>query len=698
MTGEPRRAVALAILCALAAIAGLAIVESPTPFPPGGDPGHLLALSHAITGEPTEGPLAYAPGLPAIFALLRIAIGDDPRALLVAIKALGLALFLAQAAGVAALAGALAPSGAERRAAAWGFGVACANPLAWFQILWGGYPQFLAVALACFALALLSRALRAERPFANAALAGALFAGVAAVHTYTTLFTAPAALALLLASARRSRAWRAPLAAGATAGGVAAALAVPLLPTYFRIATGVRGGGAESSYSGAFTEIGRSLSARWEIALVAGLLLLVAFVSARRSPWPLHARELAIAFAAGLATLLVATPPLLVARLADFLAVGAIAAAAARLAALAREQRDPRRAAVVLVAGLLALTAVDAAATHPRFAALDENDLDAMRAVADLPPGRVLVASPWPNADGWWLEGIAGRPALVGDLLKWYALDSEAERSVAARTLVAGLSLLDGGALRVVDASPATTHGAPALWVRDESEYYPLVEHDAALAFAIVEQGFRETAWGPAGHRNVTVEQDAGNGVLVTRGDSGPVRVERETRGTAEGVRLAWTFSVATGTVGELDLARVALVAPPGVVFHAAQREGDRAWIDAEFVWEGLHRRIEVRVDAPADWRFSFAPVGPYGAAVVTFAFEGTGLRALAFALDLAVAGIEPEPWKLVEERDLLAEWDVRYAYVRGPLASDRERFDGDPAFERVWSRGDVTLYRVVNA
>lgn len=696
------RALAVAsALVGLAAVTALALIEAATPFPPGGDPGHILALSHAFTGNPTEGDLAYAPALPLAFAGLRALFGDDATALLGAIKAFGLALFLAQASGVAALASALALPGSERRAAAWGFAAGCVNPLAWFQILWGGYPQFLAVACGAGGLALLARAARSERTRTRARLAataGALFALAAATHTYSAVFFAVAALALLVSRARLDRAWRAPLAAGATAGGVAAALALPALPTYLRIASDVRTGGGESSYLAALLDAGHAIRVRWEVALLAGLVVLVALAGARRRPWPRDASILLVSLGVGLAALFAVTPPLLVTRLADFLAVAVLAVVAARLAAIETGKEDPRRAAAVLLAGLFLVTALDVRDTHPRYATLDGNDVEAMRAVAELPPGRVLVASPWPNADGWWLEGLAGKPALIGDLLKWYALEAEAERSVAARTLVAGTAALDGGALVLVEGAPATTHGSPSLWVRDVAEFYPILEHDVALSAAVVRAGTRDVTWLPAGHRNVTLELDRDARALVTRGDAGPLRVERASRGTEAGVELDFRFDLAPGEPGEVARARIGLAAPPGVVFHRAFREDERLVIDAEFVWERLARRVIVDVDAPGAWRASFSPVGPYGASVVNVTFEGDGHRALEVAIDLSVEGARPREWTLVGERELLAAWDVKYAYVRGPLASDRARFDGDPAFELAWTRGDVALYRVVDA
>ena len=140
------------LIVAVAALL-LGVLLASSPFPPGADPGHMLALSYALEGEGPEGELGYAPALPALMLVVRRVADGDTSLLFLLVKALGLLCLLVEAGGLAAFAGAVA----GRSAAQWTFVLAAWNPNSWNQLLWGGYAQMLGVGLGACALALLAR-------------------------------------------------------------------------------------------------------------------------------------------------------------------------------------------------------------------------------------------------------------------------------------------------------------------------------------------------------------------------------------------------------------------------------------------------------------------------------------------------------------------------------------------------------------
>jgi hypothetical protein len=122
----------------------------------------------------------------------------------------------------------------------------------------------------------------------------------------------------------------------------------------------------------------------------------------------------------------------------------------------------------------------------PNYAPIDEHDVRAMRDQGREATGRTLIVSPHPNIDGWWFEGLTGRPALIGDHLRWYVLDGQRRRSIDARALAHASSFLDGGSLKIMNAPPSRV-----LWVMDNVEFYPLLRFTGKIQLEGSPNGFR---------------------------------------------------------------------------------------------------------------------------------------------------------------------------------------------------------------
>jgi hypothetical protein len=321
---------------------------------------------------------------------------------------------------------------------------------------------------------------------------------------------------------------------------------------------------------------------------------------------------------------------------------------------LARINRDlVPRSLVGAILVLIAVTSVTSYAAltrlYPSYAQLDAEVAAAMLDLGASSTGRVLVVSPTPNVDGWWFEGLTGRPALIGDRLKWYIFEAERKRSIAAQTLVQSRWVLDGGALKLLEFSAPKQRSVMTLRVNDDVEYYPLLQFHGGMEFF-------------------------------------------EARGQTDGIQLIWRRKPAAASAPSLLPVRIE--PPPGVIFRQLSRSGELLTVNCEFLYErfriaGLEQVVQIEVVASDGWRSSLT-----GNAIrFDVGAGGTPGKDETLELQVRVRGLQPSQWRVFSQEDLLSRWNVTHVYVRGNHGPEG-RFN-DTLFERLWKRGTVTAYQV---
>lgn len=649
----------------------LAALLAPLALPPGADPGQWLAMGRG--GELT-GPATAPPLVPAILRLLFEALPLG--AALVATKLLAVALFAA----VALASGFLAGEVAGPRARAWGFALAAANPLLALQVVIGAYPQLaaLALALAGFAFLLRFEEGGARRDLVFIAVALAL---VAVAHPYTTVLVAIAAAGLLAtALADRARARRVALALG-----LALVLALPMAAWHARLLGALKDYRATSpSTAGSVASALGHRFLEWPALFALAGVLLVGVVLAGRARDRVSAR-VGGALAAGAIAVFALAPFALTGRalLLGLVALGVVAAAG-----LARLPRRGALAVALVVALSAPVTLAGVALALPRHAPLGDDSLAAFDAIGR-GDGAVLVASPWANADAWWLAGIESRRVLPADAEVWLVTREAVERSVDAKTVLAGVDALASRDARVVDGGNASRAANPELWAWNAFEFAPLlrVPDDGVEIVARADDGGAD--WlAAAGSANATRVAP-----MHFRLDGGYWTMQRLTRAAGNAVTIEWTPAlVAPGAT--LATLRVPVLAGAGSRFAEVAIEGATARVLVEN--ELTRATTLVVLTATSRGGASLARTGEGLAVEAAASSEG----ALALAIELRVESVGASAtWAPTSAREILDRWSVTHVLARGENARLDARFERDPEFVRAFESGDdVRVWRRVAA
>ena len=406
----------------------------------------MLALSYALEGIGPEGELAYPPALPGLMLVVRRVADGDTSTLFWLVKAVALLCLLVEALGLAALAGTLA----GRAAASWTFVLAAWNPSSWNQVLWGGYAQMLAVGLGGLGLALLLQSRERLRW-----LAGVFFGAVVLTHPYSAVFFGVAFTSFVISR----RLWRA-----LPAVIVAVVVALPSVSAYSVLLGDLSFGRSGEAYAvGLFQALQNVVYHPAINVLMVCLLVLAIRTGARANHyvWP---------FLVACGLLVFVTPPIHVARAGAFAWHGAVLFMGISFALATASKL---RLAVLCLLPIVSYAELTTLIGD--FAPLRQRHASAMATLAKVAQGRTLVVSRTPNVDGWWYEGLTGKPALIGDDLRWSLLGVQQDRSVAAQTIVHATDLLDGGATRLLTLELPGEEPVSSFWIRD-TEYYPLVE------------------------------------------------------------------------------------------------------------------------------------------------------------------------------------------------------------------------------
>lgn len=653
--------------------------------PPGADPGHMLAQSLSLGTIGPEGPSTYAPALPFIGLLLRRWFADSVPGLMTALKVLGVLLLTVEALGLALL-GWRRGSGAT---AAWTLALAVTNPNSWNQLMWGGYAQFLGVGLGACGLALLPDALDARAPSnrPRLLLAGLLFGAVVLAHGYGALFFAVAASASVVLASMRARSFE-PVRRGAAVLVIATVAAAPSLAAHLRLVRASETTAAPllwrvEGYLVALADVAQGVHFHRPVnGAMAALLVLAVVLRRDRVPCQ-RFRDLWLSWLAGCTALLAVTPPMLLARVGLFgwhgvvLYQGAVLGAGSR-----RSQRAQLFSSAVMMATVTAaalLTWRDLAQPYPQFGALDGPTVAMMQDLGTRATGRVAVLSPSPEADGWWLEALTGRTALIGGHLKWHLRVDERARCVAAKRLGFSRRMLAGGSLDVLDEARPAEGCLLSLWANDGLEYFPLLK----LRPRFLEG--RSTEESNAGR---LLERDS-NAASLSESRSGACGVlHQDVRGNDGGALFSWRLEPRGGAACGLE---VQIGSPEGSrvrawhAFASAYR-ADTEFLYEPFRWRGLRRAAEVRVASAGPWRADV-----HGGVLRLTAAASDRPRDLL--LELRVPGLTPAGWRTLRDDELLAQWGVSHLWVRGSNAD--LRFAADSRFERVSGAGDVVVYRL---
>lgn len=409
-------------------------VVSPLAMPTGTDGGNWLALGRALGhGMPVPGGVVYPPLVPAL-ALLGEWLG----------RPVGMMKYVA-------ILSSLAPAaGCYLAARICGLRWRAALPCAFLAVAgsvgeaaaWGGYPQLLGLGLMAGALALLDRALRSWSPRA-ALLAGvALAASLSAnelVGAVVVLAAAILAAIHLLAFGGRPAAPGRILAVLA----LAATPALVLLPTYWTLLVAIhatsaaRPAFADSSLLDAVPFIYRDVPVFWYPVQVLAMAIPVVAVKRRGSgAWPLVAAILVAATVLFLGLHQV--------RFAYVLPLTGVLALAAWLDVLASSDvRRLRTASLVVAAVLVPLLAYQTGTgirlfeSQTRYYKVVPPDwVPALQFLRDdTDPGSLVAVGPDNRLDptGWWVQGLAERPALISSDPAWLSFPGERARTAQAR-------------------------------------------------------------------------------------------------------------------------------------------------------------------------------------------------------------------------------------------------------------------------
>ena len=248
---------------------------------------------------------------------------------------------------------------------------------------------------------------------------------------------------------------------------VAVLVALPSVPAYSHFLGDLSFGRTAEAYAISVAEVGQNIVFHPAINVLMGVLLALAIAARKQAlslMWP---------FLVACGVLLVVTPPFHVARAGFFAWHGAILFMGISFALAGASRSSKIVLAVVCLTPIVSFAELTTLLGD--YAPLEKRHADAMVTLARAVDGRALIVSPTPNVDGWWYEGLTGKPALIGDDLRWALLREQQERSVAAQTITHATLVQDGGPIRLLTLELPGAQTVTSLWVRDV-EFYPLVE------------------------------------------------------------------------------------------------------------------------------------------------------------------------------------------------------------------------------
>ncbi|MHB8633094.1 MAG: hypothetical protein ACYDBQ_03875 [Thermoplasmatota archaeon] len=639
-----------------AAAAGLVLAVAfallvPYVFPSGGDPGHMIAV-----GRGTVSRESYAPLVPLLLAL--VAAGGPFALTSFLVKLFAIASLAFAAAGTAYLTRCLTDHPIAPR---WAFLVAALNPMALYEVLWGGLAQFWGMGFALFAVA---HALQWRTGAVHRVAAAACAVATLYAHAYMATFLAAAGLTVLLFQ----RPWREDRQQAVLLAAGAAAACVPALVVQVHVAGELRRAVEppallSTSYMPGVLKLLEARSAVAAAALV--VLLLAAAALARGLPAGVRRERLfawSAGFGAGFLLLLLVTPASLAGR--AFYILPALFIPWTSIA-LTKPRRALQAATWVAVA-LLAGSSLQAyAADRSFFDPMGADSLAAFQALGKEHPQAVAVYSPFANVDGWWMEAVTRAPSVPTDLARLYTLSPEVEGMDSALVAAAGESALDLGA-GVLAASPARLLPAPlTLLARQGGNPIPVLTVLEEASTVTLANGTRIPLRAPGA---------AGAPLFGANG------AYRETWSSPDGV-VRRSALVQGGALG------ITYVIPGAAHLHLVFGPGWEGAFEAgtppTHVWDRDGSRTPLRLDPPPT-----LTGGLLGVEVPIV--DGTAAVTIRLPLPLTPAT------HVASAVETLARVHASALYIRALVPPVRERFDRDPAFTPLYRGGDVEAFGVV--
>lgn len=678
------------------------------PFPPGADSGHMLALSYTFEGTYVEGSLKYPPLLPFLmFLFYRISFGNIG-VIFTFIKIFGVALIFPLGTAFYLLSKQL---GKNQRAANFGFFLAVLNPLFVYEILWGGYAQFLGMTFAILSMFWLYKA---EEGSKYGGLACAFFAALTVwSHIYTSIFLC---IFLLVYSIVRIIKTDKKLAVLRNLGKIAVLIvlfSIPCFFSYWNILNDLK----TTPYPGSVWD-----SVKGEILVsnpVLGLELVVLVIIAI-SFYARHRRSLTkstevlstLAISGGLMFFL--TPAVSANRALYFLMIPAIILISVSLSKMRLSKRlssDVRNIAHsrkgMRIEGLVLCLVLLAASTSliqyflalGRFTPLGSNSLDAFKAIkgdSDV-NDKVLVTSYWPEFDSWWLEGITKCEALERGSVRWFILQSEVDRVILGKTLLFGTHVVDGGDLKLLDNSPYLTHyshiiltvsGAGALGI--------ITIADASTTVAvhpIANSSDEQVTMYPLSPGEPEIRSI--NSLFIKYAEKwGILEKTLLLDSNQDLASIKYSFKSDNSSINNVTLG---ISSYNEILFKDYQQNGKIFYITYKHEWEGITGSLKIEAKTSATVTGQFIKKNMNGSSHLSLTFTPQSLNGteLNVSIEVKIKGIDvstPTTYSIYEKLEVE---QIRYVYIRGESWL-KEKFEQDPCFKVFFEKGEVVVYKYI--
>jgi len=668
-------------------------------FPPGGDLGHMLALSYTFEGIHVEGTLKYAPILPFLFFLLyRISFGSFT-VLSALIKILSVTLLFVLGASFYLLSKQLSN---DRCAGNLAFFLAVLNPLFLYQILWGG-PQFLGMICALLTVFWL---LKIEEDSKQTVLACAFFAALTVgSHFHSAVFLAIYILVystIHVFTLNRKKVFLSRI--GATIA-LIVPLSMPFLPTYLRIINDFK---TMTYPTTAWDRIGSMmivthlpLSLELVIAVVVATLIYV-----KRYRDLNRLTEVLLILAISSVAILIVTPPESSNRIFYFLTIPAILLLSTSFGKIIKQHDCSKRTIGIklLVIGLMVLMFFSSFSHYIHligyFSPLNDDVFEAFKEIEKDSKinERTIVLSQNPNFDGWWFEATAKRNALIDGSFMWYRLQSEIDRVIMARTLLYGTHIIDGGNLRLLNNSPDLANNTLLITTISGAGALNLITFDDALTNVIVypeSNSSNMLTVTPALAPRATTRM---NDTLLVEYEYDCVTIEKSLM--LDPVRDLAIIKYMLGTTNSslIQNATIGLTSYYGVMLQNFTKIGKTFHITYIHKQTGMTGQIDIEVETNATVKAEFLEENLPGKSCLFLTLKpfSTNATLLNATIKMKLEGIDvsiPTTYSIYEKFE---EEQIGYVYIRGHFSWTKRKFELDPFFEKFFEAGEVTVYKHV--
>jgi len=573
-------------------------------FPPGGDIGHMIALSYTFDGIQVEGPLKYAPLFPFFIFVLRKSI-NDLALFLLALKLFNIGLLFGL--GIIMMT-VVKEIGESKWAGPIAYLLTIFNPFFFYQLLWGGYPQLLAQ---IFMLITIYWLIRIEKGYKYAVFFASLSASlVVAAHTYTAIH-----LLLYIASYfvfRLLLAKKSPLPRYMPRFLLlTTAFSLPYVQYYLNILHDLK----KIPYvqkSIVFYIPPHSFPSLAILTILVSLAVFTSLVVERK----LKPREdiewlYTGSFFLSTALLMFFTPLEVIDRILYPLMLPTVMLISLEIPYLFSITTHRIRkltigisiVLLILFAGFsLHFLAYESERLYSGFKVwyLDSEMLQIFKDLANMlnPGEKVVVHSIWSNCDGWWFEAITAHPALITDSTKWYALQSEFDRAFLGKTILYGTYVIDGGLLRVLDNSAIRMpYRTPSILAVSDGEIYEILFfNDAYTRVVMHPRGNLSDTWIAVPYTSTTINVSLQSNSIISRYETDWYVVTKNI--SLDPLRDLISISYIFGSPKDviIENATIAMYGGPGVVFEARESQANNILIRYLHEWSNTGGTFTINV------------------------------------------------------------------------------------------------------